>query len=175
MYANDVLVATGNGNTSQADGGWIGTADLRYFTHAPTVNTTYRIVSFVGGTESDSPLYASGSVTVVSPPTPTPPPEPEPEPDIPPVNPNPNVFLTRANSVLLATTDGGGDVTEYRYRTSIADEWETYTGSELMLPAPDYLTFQVQARVSSGGIFTDWSQSAYSTSTATSPIKTFYP
>jgi hypothetical protein len=168
VYANDVLVATGTGNTSQPDGGWIGTADLRYFTHTPTVNTTYRIVAYQGETESDSPTYASGSVTVVAPPTPTPPPEPEPEPDIPPVNPNPNVFLSRANSVLLATTDGGGDVTEYRYRTSIADEWDTYTGTELMLPANDWLTFEVQARVSSGGVLTDWSVSAYSTATATS-------
>jgi hypothetical protein len=174
IYANDVLVSQGAG-TATNDGGWIGTADLRYFTHKPTVNTTYRIVSYQGETESDSPTYASGSVTVVAPPTPTPPPEPTPEPDIPPVNPNPNVFLTRANSVLLATTDGGGDVTEYRYRTSIADEWETYTGTELMLPAPDWLTFQVQARVSSGGVFTDWSESAYSTSTATSSQFVYYP
>ncbi len=174
VYANDVLVSQGAG-TSTNDGGWIGTADPRHFTHTPTVNTTYRIVSYQGDTESDSPTYASGSVTVVSPPTPTPPPEPEPEPDIPPVNPNPNVFLTRANSVLLATTDGGGDVTEYRYRTSIADEWDTYTGIELMLPANDWLTFEVQARVSSGGVFTDWSQSAYSTATATSSQFVYYP
>ena len=112
-------------------------------------------------------------------------PEPEqiPEPETeerqdvesPPVRPGLSVFLSRSNSVLLATTDGGGDVTEYRYRTSIADEWETYTGTELMLPALDWLTYEVQARVSSGGVFTNWSQSAYSTSTATSPIKTFYP
>jgi hypothetical protein len=172
VYANDVQIAQGAG-ASTTDFGWIGTDDLRYFTHTPTVTTTYRIVAYQGDTESDSPTYASGSVTVVQPPAPTPPTEPEPEPDIPPVNPNPNVFLSRSNSVLLATTDGGGDVTEYRYRTSIADEWESYTGTELMLPANDWLTFEVQARVSSGGVLTDWSVSAYSTATAISTQRTF--
>jgi hypothetical protein len=167
VYANDVLVATGNGNTSQADGGWIGTADLRYFTHTPTVNTTYRIVAYQGESESDSTLYASDSVTVVSPPTPTPPPEPELEPDIPPVNPNPNVFLTRATQ-LTGTTDGGGDVTEWRYRTSIAQDYTSFDGDDFALTADPTKTYEVQARVSSGGVLTDWSESAYSTATATS-------
>jgi hypothetical protein len=174
VYANDVLVATGNGNTSQPDGGWIGTADLRYFTHTPTVNTTYRIVSYQGETESDSPLYASGSVTVVSPPTPTPPPEPTPEPDIPPVNPNPNVFLSRSTQ-LTGTTDGGGDVTEWRYRTSIIADWTSHTGSTFAITPDPTKTYEVQARVSSGGVFTDWSESAYSTSTATSTQFVYYP
>jgi hypothetical protein len=173
VYANDVLVAQGAG-TATNDGGWIGTADLRTFTHTPTVNTTYRIVSYQGETESDSPLYASDSVTVVAPPTPTPPPEPEPEPDIPPVNPNPNVFLTRATQ-LTGTTDGGGDVTEWRYRTSIIAEWTSHTGSTFDITADPTKTYEVQARVSSGGIFTDWSQSAYSTSTATSSQFVYYP
>jgi len=110
------------------------------------------------------------------PPTPDPDPEPTPSPiPEPPFNPNPNVFLSRDNSVLLATTDGGGDVTEYRYRTSSADEWDTYTGTELMLPANDWLTFEVQARVSSGGVLTEWSVSAYSTATATSSQFVYYP
>jgi hypothetical protein len=174
VYANDVLVATGNGNTSQADGGWIGTADLRYFTHTPTVNTTYRIVSYQGEAESDSTLYASDSVTVVSPPTPTPPPEPEPEPDIPPVNPNPNVFLTRSTQ-LTGTTDGGGDTTEWRYRTSIIAEWTNFDGDDFAITPDPVKTYEVQARVSSGGVFTDWSQSAYSTSTATSSQFVYYP
>jgi hypothetical protein len=174
VYANDVLVATGNGNTSQADGGWIGTADLRYFTHTPTVNTTYRIVSYQGGTESDSPTYASGSVTVVSPPTPIPPPEPEPEPPEPPVNPNPNVFLTRATQ-LTGTTDGGGDVTQWRYRTSIIAEWTNFDGDDFAITPDPTKTYEVQARVSSGGVFTDWSESAYSTSTATSSQFVYYP
>jgi len=174
VYANDVLVATGNGNTSQPDGGWIGTADLRYFTHTPTVNTTYRIVSYQGETESDSPLYASGSVTVVSPPTPTPPPEPTPEPDIPPVNPNPNVFLIRATQ-LTGTTDGGGDVTQWRYRTSIIAEWTSHTGSTFAITPDPTKTYEVQARVSSGGVFTDWSVSSYSTATAISTQRTFAP
>jgi hypothetical protein len=174
IYANDVLVATGNGNTSQADGGWIGTADLRTFTHTPTVNTTYRIVAYQGETESDSPTYASDSVTVVAPPTPTPPPEPEPEPDIPPVNPNPNVFLIRATQ-LTGTTDGGGDVTEWRYRTSIIAEWTNFDGDDFAITPDPVKTYEVQARVSSGGVFTDWSESAYSTSTATSSQFVYYP
>jgi hypothetical protein len=173
IYANDVLVSQGAG-TATNDGGWIGTADLRYFTHTPTVNTTYRIVSYQGETESDSPTYASDSVTVVSPPTPTPPPEPEPEPDIPPVNPNPNVFLTRATQ-LTGTTDGGGDDTEWRYRTSIIAEWTNFDGDDFAITPDPVKTYEVQARVSSGGVFTDWSQSAYSTSTATSSQFVYYP
>ena len=173
LYANDVLVSQGAG-TATNDGGWIGTADLRYFTHTPTVNTAYRIVSYQGESESDSPLYASDSVTVVAPHTPTPPPEPEPEPDIPPVNPNPNVFLIRATQ-LTGTTDGGGDVTQWRYRTSIIAEWTNFDGDDFSITPDPVKTYEVQARVSSGGVFTDWSESAYSTSTATSPIKTFYP
>jgi hypothetical protein len=174
VYANDVLIATGNGNTSQADGGWIGTADLRYFTHTPTVNTTYRIVSYQGESESDSTLYASDSVTVVSPPTPTPPPEPEPEPDIPPVNPNPNVFLIR-DTQLTGTTDGGGDATQWRYRTSIISEWTNFDGDDFAITPDPAKTYEVQARVSSGGVFTEWSASAYSTSTATSSQFVYYP
>jgi hypothetical protein len=173
VYANDVQISQGAG-TATNDGGWIGTADLRTFTHTPTVNTTYRIVSYQGETESDSPLYASDSVTVVAPPTPTPPPEPEPEPDIPPVNPNPNVFLTRATQ-LTGVTDGGGDDTEWRYRTSIIAEWTSHTGSTFDITADPTKTYEVQARVSSGGVFTDWSQSTYSTSTATSSQFVYYP
>jgi hypothetical protein len=173
IYANDVQIAQGAG-TATNDGGWIGTADLRTFTHTPTVNTTYRIVSYQGESESDSPLYASDSVTVVAQPTPTPPPEPEPEPDIPPVNPNPNVFLTR-DTELTGTTDGGGDVTEWRYRTSIIADWTSHTGSTFDITADPTKTYEVQARVSSGGIFTDWSESAYSTSTATSSQFVYYP
>ena len=174
VYANDVQISQGAG-TATTDFGWIGTDDLRYFTHTPTETTTYRIVAYQGDTESDSPAYASGSVTVVQPPAPTPPPEPEPELDIPPVNPNPNVFLSRENSVLLATTDGGGDVTEWRYRTSIAQDYTSFDGDDFALTADPVKTYEVQARVSSGGVLTDWSVSAYSTATATSPIKTFYP
>jgi hypothetical protein len=173
VYANDVQISQGAG-TATNDGGWIGTADLRYFTHTPTVNTTYRIVSYQGETESDSPTYASDSVTVVAPPTPTPPPEPEPEPDIPPVNPNPNVFLTRSTQ-LTGTTDGGGDVTQWRYRTSIIADWTSHTGSTFDITADPTKTYEVQARVSSGGVFTDWSESAYSTSTATSSQFVYYP
>ena len=173
LYANGIQVAHGAG-TSTTDGGWIGTADLRTFTHTPTVNTTYAITSYQGDTESDITLYASDSVTVVAPPTPTPPPEPEPEPDIPPVNPNPNVFLIRGTQ-LTGTTDGGGDATQWRYRTSIADDYTSFDGDDFALTADPTKTYEVQARVSSGGVFTDWSVSAYSTATATSLIKTFYP
>ena len=173
VYANDVQISQGAG-TATNDGGWIGTADLRTFTHTPTVNTTYRIVAYQGETESDSPTYASGSVTVVAPPTPTPPPEPEPEPDIPPVNPNPNVFLIR-DTQLTGTTDGGGDVTEWRYRTSIIAEWTNFDGDDFAITPDPTKTYEVQARVSSGGIFTDWSESAYSTSTATSSQFVYYP
>jgi hypothetical protein len=173
IYANDVQISQGAG-TATNDGGWIGTADLRTFTHTPTVNTTYRIVSYQGESESDSPLYASDSVTVVAPPTPTPPPEPTPEPDTPPVNPNPNVFLIR-DIQLTGTTDGGGDVTEWRYRTSIIAEWTNFDGDDFAITPDPVKTYEVQARVSSGGIFTDWSESAYSTSTATSSQFVYYP
>jgi hypothetical protein len=173
IYANDVQIAQGAG-TQRTDFGWIGTADLRYFTHTPTVNTTYRIVSYQGETESDSPTYASDSVTVVQQPTPTPPPEPTPEPPEPPVNPNPNVFLTRATQ-LTGTTDGGGDVTQWRYRTSIIAEWTNFDGDDFAITPDPVKTYEVQARVSSGGVFTDWSQSAYSTSTATSSQFVYYP
>jgi hypothetical protein len=173
VYANDVQIAQGAG-TSTTDFGWIGTDDLRYFTHTPTETTTYRIVAYQGGTESDSPDYASGSVTVVQPPTPTPPPEPEPEPDIPPVNPNPNVFLIRATQ-LTGTTDGGGDATQWRYRTSIAQDYTSFDGDEFALTADPTKTYEVQARVSSGGVLTDWSVSAYSTATATSTQFVYCP
>jgi hypothetical protein len=173
LYANGIQVAQGSG-TQVNDGGWIGTADLRTFTHTPTVNTTYAITAYQGDTESDITLYASDSVTVVTPPTPTPPPEPEPEPDIPPVNPNPNVFLIRSTQ-LTGTTDGGGDVTQWRYRTDIGAEWTSHSGSTFSITADPTKTYEVQARVSSGGVFTDWSVSSYSTATATPTIRTFSP
>jgi hypothetical protein len=162
IYANDVQVAQGAG-TQTNDGGWIGTADLRTFTHAPTSNTTYRIVSYTGETESDSPTYASSSVTVNPSPEPPPPP-PEPQPTPPPVNPDPNVFLART-ALLTGTTDGGGDVTEWRYRTDIADAFISYPESTFAITADPTKTYEVQARVASGGIFTNWSVSAYSIAT----------
>jgi hypothetical protein len=172
IYANDVQVAQGAG-TQTNDAGWIGTADLRTFTHAPTSNTTYRIVSYTGETESDSPTYASSSVTVNPSPEPPPPP-PEPEPTPPPVNPDPNVFLART-TLLTGTTDGGGDVTEWRYRTDIANAFTSHSGSTFSITADPTKTYEVQARVSSGGIFTNWSVSAYSTATERSLSRTFAP
>jgi hypothetical protein len=109
------------------------------------------------------------------PPAPTPDPEPTPSPiPEPPVNPNPNVFLSRATQ-LAGTTDGGGDVTQWRYRTSIIADWTSHTGSTFAITPDPTKTYEVQARVSSGGVFTDWSQSAYSTSTATSSQFVYYP
>jgi hypothetical protein len=84
------------------------------------------------------------------------------------------VFLTRATQ-LTGTTDGGGDDTEWRYRTSIIAEWTNFDGDDFAITPDPVKTYEVQARVSSGGVFTDWSQSAYSTATATSTQFVYYP
>jgi hypothetical protein len=180
IYRNGVLIYEGQGQSIGQEA-YIGTADTRLHIYTTTVGgtSTFSVTSVLNDVESDATAYASDTVNIPNIPQPEPSPEPpsppNPEPDIPPVNPNPNVFLSRSNYVLLATTDGGGDVTQWRYRTSIIAEWTSHTGSTFAITPDPTKTYEVQARVSSGGVFTDWSESAYSTSTATSTQFVYYP
>jgi hypothetical protein len=168
VYVNDELAVSGLG-TLNSPGGYIGSELLRYLPLKIEENGTF-VVSISAVTEqgeSGRYLYATDTITITNISEPDPEPEPTPEPPepepLPPVNPNPNVFLTRGAN-LTAITDGGGDATEWRYRTDIGNEWTTASG-DFSITAEPTKTYEVQARVSSGGIFTDWSESAWSSAT----------
>jgi hypothetical protein len=112
----------------------------------------------------------------VIPPPPSPPPAPEPEPSpipVPPVNPTPNVFLSRTGNILTATTDGGGTATEWQIRTNIQSDWTTRpeTSQSLTLTVPLGTTLQVRARID--GV-SDYGQ-AFSTAIAPSAKRLFIP
>jgi hypothetical protein len=180
IYRNDELIYEGTGVSSPTSNGYFGTSRGKQWEYLLTENGTSTFtITHVDGTESDTAPYSTDAVTVaniVSPAPPEPPPaEPEPESptEVPPVNPTPNVFLSRTGNILTATTDGGGTTTEWQIRTNIQSDWTTRpeTSQSLTLTVPLGTTLQVRARID--GV-SDYGQ-AFSTALAPSAKRLFIP